>query len=71
MTHKDFVLIAGAIADARAFAAEHPEQCADVGVTIACTLADRLRYANPRFDSARFLAACEGKPLTGRDKVQS
>ena len=67
MTHKDFVLIAGALAEtlaAGAFSAEEMHR------NITDALADALRSTNPRFDRARFLAACRGEPLTGRDKVR-
>ena len=57
MTRKDYILIAAALRDARTYAAQHPEQFADVGVTIVHTLADRLANDNPRFDRERFLKA--------------
>ena len=34
-------------------------------------LADMFASDNPRFDRARFLAAANGKPSNGRDKVRS
>jgi len=58
MTKKDYVLIAGAIKRARAYAISHNEQDADVGITIAHTLAYELANTNPLFDRTRFLAAC-------------
>ena len=33
--------------------------------------ADMFASDNPRFDRARFLAAANGKPSNGRDKVRS
>lgn len=58
MTKKDFELIADAIKLAREYAAAHPEQNADVGVTITLTLSSALATTNPRFDSKRFQEAC-------------
>lgn len=58
MTKKDFELIARSVRHAREYAAAHPEQNADVGLTIAHTLAHELASTNPRFDRGRFLAAC-------------
>jgi hypothetical protein len=37
---------------------------------IARQFANELCDTNPRFDRARFLAAANGKPLNGRDKVK-
>ena len=58
MTHKDFKLIAAALAEAEAD-----------GTTIRI-LADALRGTNPRFDRGRFIAAASGSPSHGRDRVQ-
>ena len=33
------------------------------------TFADALEETNPKFDRARFLSACSGKPSNGRDVV--
>lgn len=38
---------------------------------IADDFADMFEQDNPRFDRARFLAAANGKPSNGRDKVRS
>jgi hypothetical protein len=72
MTHKDFVLIAGALAATRESYAPHW----DANLFRACDdhvkfIADVLATTNPRFDRTRFIAAATGAPLTGRDKVRS
>lgn len=56
MTHKDFVLIAAALARAKA------------DPLVVNEMADALRPTNSRFDRNRFIAAASGKPTTGRDK---
>lgn len=66
MTHKDFVLIAGALATARSFnghanGVDNATEC----------LANALATTNPRFDRARFMAAANGTPSTKRDAVRS
>lgn len=68
MTRKDYVAIAAAIRAARRDVTnrEPPECVADMqdGISLAAEhLADALRRDNPRFDRARFLAAC-GDPET-------
>jgi hypothetical protein len=69
MSHKDFVLIAAALASARnALNNTSDTYCALDAVVEE--LADALARTNPRFDRARFLAAARGEPLTGRDKVK-
>jgi hypothetical protein len=35
---------------------------------ISGRLADMLEADNPRFDRARFMAACSGKPTNSRDR---
>jgi hypothetical protein len=72
MTHKDFVLIAGALAATRNSYAPHW----DPNLFRACDdhakyVADALATTNPRFDRERFLAAARGEPLTSRDKVRA
>lgn len=68
MTHKDYVKIAAALADARA---QFPDDAhARVGVNLAeASIADVLAADNPRFDRSRFHAAATGQPLTGRDRA--
>lgn len=59
MTHKDFVLLASVLADARAQIATTPQLSAMAGHRLTCeALADALRTANPRFDRERFLREC-------------
>ena len=58
MTHKDYKLIAGALAEAR------------VDRDTVEIVADALRGTNPRFDRDRFIAAASGTPSHGRDRVQ-
>jgi len=56
MTKKDFELIAAALANERTpFMVGHHKYAID---NIALTLVDALATTNPRFDRARFLAAC-------------
>ena len=52
MTKKDFVFIARVIAQANV--------TPDTRYTMAITFASELADANPRFDTARFMRACEG-----------
>jgi hypothetical protein len=69
MTRKDFELIAAAIRDARPLTpvnecstetGRHRLQAAHAALDNAATfLAERLQQQNPRFDRARFVAACE------------
>lgn len=70
MTHKDFVLIAGAVAAARemSHAARHDIGAAGAFDDVSNQLADALAATNPRFDRQRFLAAARGEPSTGRDR---
>ena len=63
MTRKDYVLLAEALADARRIALQSensPENTAAGVVLASLTLAQILQNENPRFDRARFLAACGG-----------
>lgn len=55
MTRKDYVLIAGAIAD-RMRDADHTQTLTIDAV--ASRIADALQRDNPRFDRGRFMAAC-------------
>lgn len=73
MTHKDFVLIAAALATAK----NEPSCTTDRnynkgwsdGVDAAISaMAIALATTNPRFDRARFLAAANGEPVNGRDR---
>lgn len=64
MTHKDFVLIAGALADVKRLMTPDADTLAEV---IGC-MADALGRTNPRFDRSRFIAAANGTPTTGRDR---
>lgn len=62
MTKKDFELIAGAVRQSRLVGLNIAESTAHrFSEQRACTarrLADALATTNPRFDRARFLAAC-------------
>lgn len=62
MTRKDFKLIAQAMHDERPIGAVKGKREDDAIVAqfhICCTsLANALRTTNPRFDRAKFLAAC-------------
>lgn len=59
----------------KAIAAELTDPHSDMDASTMQRL--RVRFAwlfasdNPRFDRARFLAAANGKPSNGRDKVRS
>ena len=66
MTHKDFVLIAGALA--RAMPADNDPAAFRVWDCTVCAVADALRGTNERFDRSRFIAAANGTPTTGRDR---
>jgi hypothetical protein len=59
MTRKDFVLIAAAVASARAISVD--AQHIGAVDTVALELADALRTTNPNFDRDRFLRACRGE----------
>lgn len=41
------------------------------GDVMRIPFANMFASDNPRFDRARFLAAANGKPINGRDKVRS
>lgn len=41
------------------------------GESVADFFARHLAYTNPRFSRERFLAAANGEPCNGRDKVRS
>lgn len=43
----------------------------EAGVVLVGKFADLFEDDNSRFDRVRFMAACVGKPVNGRDKVQS
>lgn len=61
MTRKDYVLIADAIATVQGEV--NRSQYSDANMVLARIteeLAHELRSTNPRFDSARFIAACRG-----------
>jgi hypothetical protein len=67
MTKKDFEAIARALRAARmtreAFASSYPDSMIQQGALIGVTtsaeiMADMLASQNPRFDRAKFLAAC-------------
>ena len=64
MTKKDYILIAGNIADVRLWA----EQADDIAVKAVDAVAERLALAlktdNPHFDRARFLKACGTQPVS-------
>ena len=55
MTKKDYVAIADAILSARN---ERETNAAQAITNVASYIADKLECDNPRFDRARFLAAC-------------
>jgi hypothetical protein len=72
MTHKDFVLIAGVLALARASIDQERSTAPDeVLDAVATLMAQALAGTNPRFDRARFIAAANGTPTTKRDAVRS
>jgi hypothetical protein len=52
MTRKDYVMIAQVISESQGLTRS------DIIDTVAERLADALAIDNPRFDRARFLAAC-------------
>ncbi len=69
MSHKDYVKIAGALADARAHAGNPGTRDAELGISLVeGALTGVLAADNPRFDFERFHAAAQGTPLTGRDR---
>lgn len=64
MTRKDFELIAEAIRDARDGAATMPHGDRSYGAFAAAdAIAHALRRTHPRFEKARFMAACGFGPL--------
>lgn len=69
MTHKDYVKLAGALAEARAHAGNPGTHDAELGISLVeGALVGVLLADSPRFDPARFHAAAIGQPLTGRDR---
>ncbi|MDR5726252.1 MAG: hypothetical protein RB191_02165 [Terriglobia bacterium] len=62
MTKKDFILIAATLANRRSFAINEEVASKEARVfeleLVARDFADALQQSNPRFDRARFLAAC-------------
>jgi hypothetical protein len=61
MTRKDYILIAAALKEAKRQIPEggaHATWEYIANATAACVLAHSLASDNPRFDRARFLAAC-------------
>lgn len=61
MTRKDYVLIAAALHDSLQFGGEDIDMdtaCAHQHANCTRAVADALAQDNPRFDRARFLAAC-------------
>lgn len=56
MTHKDFVLIAGALARSSAPA------------TVIAEMSATLANTNPAYDAGRFIAAAQGNPSNRRDQ---
>ena len=63
MTRKDYVMIAGIIKDCNLIPTLNKNKengliQADMLFTVASQLAYKLEQDNPRFDRARFLAAC-------------
>lgn len=71
MSHKDYVKIAGALAEARRHAGNPGTRDAKLAIgLVEGTLVGVLRADNPAFDAARFHAAAIGQPLTGRDRVR-
>lgn len=59
MSHKDFVIIADALAKSNAPA------------EVIKATADTLAASNPRFDAKRFIAAAHGTPTSKRDAVKA
>jgi len=62
MTKKDFELIARVLKDARKYHGKNEaETIAIIAVidVLGYRFADELKEVNPRFDSERFLVACE------------
>ena len=59
MTKKDFILIAEVLAESKYLIdSQTPISAEQARVRIANATADALATTNPRFDRARFLAAC-------------
>lgn len=59
MTKKDFQLIASALADARK-QAQHGTMRKELWNYTVTHMVAALQSTNPRFDAARFVAACGG-----------
>lgn len=57
MTARDYQLLASAIRETRARHANHPSETASLE-TLIRVLGERLGKENPRFDPAKFEAAC-------------
>jgi hypothetical protein len=70
MSHKDYVLLAGALAEGKpdTFA---PGAFVNGYATAVLQVARALARDNPRFDRERFMAAARGEPVNGRDRVRS
>jgi len=79
MSHKDFVLIANVLREARGehFSKDYSAMtdwekgAYDAWNTAALAFAGALKATNPLFDFARFMGACKGEYVTGRDKVRA
>jgi hypothetical protein len=70
MSHKDYVLLADALHEARKELdlTSGREVLAWTHATLAVAAA--LQRDNSRFDRERFLAAARGEPVNGRDRVR-
>lgn len=63
MTKRDYLFLSSAIKQARDYAKAHPEQHADVGITITLTIAHALSERfGPKFNRDRFLVDCGLNP---------
>lgn len=68
--HRHYKAIAALIATTT----KHPGNTSQARVgmeTLANAFSNMFEQDNPRFDRTRFLAAANGKPSNGRDKVRS
>lgn len=63
--HRHYKAIAAVIADFKYLPLE-----ADNRSYVAEAFTEMFAKDNPRFDRARFVAACMGQPINGRDKVR-
>ncbi len=63
--HRHYVAIAAVIANMPS----HSPRLWTTREEMTGQLADLFARDNPRFDRARFEAACQGKPINGRDKI--